>query len=71
MSQREPAEPVNVRLTPEMAAAAGRISDGQNKTLGQWAREVLSKEIALREGVCPTCGQHRSREGGKAPPAPG
>jgi hypothetical protein len=64
-------EPTSIRFTEPTVTAAKRIAAGEGKALGQWIREIVSREIARREGNCPTCGQPRSREGGKAPPAPG
>lgn len=60
----------NIRFTEEMALAAAQIAARQGKSRGQWIREIVNREIAIANGDCPACGQPRSREGGKAPPAP-
>jgi hypothetical protein len=52
-------DPTNVRFTESMIAAVKSLAARDGATVGAWIRAVVDREIATREGICPTCGQPR------------
>lgn len=56
-------EHTSIPFPDEMATAARRVAADEGKSLGQWVREVVSREIKIREGACPACGQQKPPRG--------
>lgn len=48
---------VPVRFPPTLAAQARRAADSDGMDLSAWVRRLVDREIAQRDGKCPTCGQ--------------
>jgi hypothetical protein len=46
---------VPVRFPPTMAANARQLAERDGKTLSAWVRHIVEREVARREGICPTC----------------
>lgn len=46
---------VPVRFPPSMVAKARALAERDGKTLSAWMRHIVEREVARREGICPTC----------------
>lgn len=46
---------VPVRFPPGIAATARQLAGRDGKTLSAWVRHIVEREVARREGICPTC----------------
>ncbi len=47
---------VPIRFDPSMVTAAKRLASVEGKTASAWIRSLVEREIARRDGKCPTCG---------------
>src|ERR1035441_9122288 len=50
-------EVTSVRLRPHPHEVVRRLAELEEIDVTEWIRRVIDKEIAQREGRCPTCGQ--------------
>ena len=53
-------EVTSVRLRPHPHEAVRRLAGQEEIDVTEWIRRAIDKEIARREGRCPTCGQKAS-----------
>ena len=53
---------IPVRFPPSMAAMARQVAERDGKTLSAWVRHIVEREVARREGVCPTCDRQFERQ---------
>ena len=49
--------PHTIRFRPDVAQALYRMAVREGKSHSELVREIVSKEIARREGRCPACEQ--------------
>lgn len=61
---------IPVRFPPSMAGAARRLAERDGKTLSAWVRHIVEREVARREGICPTCDTVLDQRSGTRAPLP-
>jgi len=66
-SEQKPA--LNVRFPAAVATMARRAAERDGMTLSAWIRLIVDREIARREGRCPSCGQATALQPGPVTPA--
>ena len=47
---------VPIRFPENLAAAARYFADQESMTVSAWIRRIVDRELAARNGKCPTCG---------------
>lgn len=55
-------EVTSVRLRPDPHETVRRLAEQEGVDVTEWIRRVIDKEIAERQGRCPTCGQPIANE---------
>ena len=58
----EPQPVISFRFTPSMISAVKYLAAGEGQTVSGWIRHVILRELARREGRCPTCHQPMPHE---------